>query len=186
MSRARFGLPEGRFVYLFTFAATSTAARKNPFGVIEAFERAFGHPRGATAPLLVIKAHHLLAHDFDAFRLLHKHLLAALARVGGMLLTDHYTRLETNDLMACADCYVSLHRAEGFGLGLAEAMYLGKPAIATNYSGNVDFMTPENSYLVEYRLRKIVLEDHVYNDFGQNIYKPGFLSAVPDSITPRG
>ena len=97
--------------------------------------------------------------DLDAFRLLRSHLQGALKRVGGMLLTDHYTRLETNDLMACADCYVSLHRAEGFGLGLAEAMYLGKPAIATNYSGNVDFMTPENSYLVEYRLRKVVAED---------------------------
>ncbi len=103
-----------------------------------------------------------------------------------MLLTDHYTRLETNDLMACADCYVSLHRAEGFGLGLAEAMYLGKPAIATNYSGNVDFMTPENSYLVEYRLRKVVAEDHIYNPYGATVYKPGFLWADPTSITPRG
>ena len=54
--------------------------------------------------------------------------------------------------MNSADCYVSLHRAEGFGYTLAEAMWIGKPVIATGYSGNVDYMTPENSYLVDHRL----------------------------------
>ena len=53
-------------------------------------------------------------------------------------------------LFARADCYVSLHRAEGFGLTLAEAMALGKPVIATGFSGNTDFMTPANSYLVDW------------------------------------
>ena len=55
-------------------------------------------------------------------------------------------------LFARADCYVSLHRAEGFGLTLAEAMALGKPVIATGFSGNTDFMTPANSYLVDWKL----------------------------------
>ena len=60
--------------------------------------------------------------------------------------------LDNSSLIALCDCYVSLHRAEGFGLGPAEAMWLGKPVIATGYSGNLDFMTPTNSLLVDYRL----------------------------------
>ena len=58
-------------------------------------------------------------------------------------------------MLAACDCYVSLHRSEGFGLTPAEAMYLGKPVIATGYSGNLDYMTPENSYLVDYELQRI-------------------------------
>ena len=55
-------------------------------------------------------------------------------------------------LIALCDCYVSLHRAEAFGLPIAQAMWLGKPVIATAYSGNLDYMTPDNSYLVRSRL----------------------------------
>ena len=58
-------------------------------------------------------------------------------------------------LFARADCYVSLHRAEGFGLTLAESMALGKPVIATGFSGNTDFMTPANSYLVDWALTEV-------------------------------
>ena len=179
ITRAKFGLPDDRFIFMFTFAATSTAARKNPFGVIEAFERAFRHPKGKGSPLLVIKAHHL-EMDLEEFRVLHKHLLTALQRIGGILITKHFSRQETNDLLACADCYVSLHRAEGFGLGPAEAMYLGKPVIATNYSGNVDFMNDSNSYLVNYKMRQIVAEDHIYNPYGHVVYGVGFSWADPD------
>ena len=69
---------------------------------------------------------------------------------------DQYVPAERKDAMlgAC-DCYVSLHRAEGFGLPLAEAMYLGKPVIATRYSGNLDFMSDSNSYLVDYELKPV-------------------------------
>src|SRR5213076_1122404 len=62
------------------------------------------------------------------------------------------SRGELDGLMAACDCYVSLHRSEGFGLTMAEAMYVGKPVIATGYSGNLDFMTPHNSYLVDYEV----------------------------------
>ncbi|MGH9582417.1 MAG: glycosyltransferase, partial [Bryobacteraceae bacterium] len=61
-------------------------------------------------------------------------------------------RPELHELIAACDSFVSLHRSEGFGLGIAEAMYLGKPVIATNYSGNVDFTKQDNSCLVDYRL----------------------------------
>jgi glycosyltransferase involved in cell wall biosynthesis len=61
-------------------------------------------------------------------------------------------RQAVDELMGSCDCYVSLHRSEGFGLTMAEAMAFGKPVIATNYGGNTDFMTRENSYLVDYEL----------------------------------
>jgi glycosyltransferase involved in cell wall biosynthesis len=61
------------------------------------------------------------------------------------------------------DCFVSLHRAEGFGLCLAEAMLMGKPVIATNYSGNLAFMHPENSLLVDYKLTEIADDNPIYN-----------------------
>src|SRR5690606_22096021 len=73
---------------------------------------------------------------------------------------------------AC-DCFVSLHRAEGFGLGIAEAMALGKPVIATAYSSNTDFMTEANSYSVNYTLRPITLEDHAFQPSLQSVYTPG-------------
>ena len=74
--------------------------------------------------------------------------------------------------MAAADCYVSLHRSEGFGLGVTEAMALGKPVIATRYSGPVDVMTSQNSYPVDYRLVPIP------RDYGP--YLEGFTWAEPD------
>ena len=65
-------------------------------------------------------------------------------------------------LFAAADSYVSLHRAEGFGLTLAESMVLGKPVVATGYSSNVDFMTSNNSYLVDYTLTEVGPEAEHY------------------------
>jgi glycosyltransferase involved in cell wall biosynthesis len=81
-------------------------------------------------------------------------------------------RRATHSLMSVADCYVSLHRSEGFGLTMAEAMYCGKPVIATAYSGNVDFMTHENSFLIPYRLIEI--------DRDHGPYKAGYEWADPD------
>jgi glycosyltransferase involved in cell wall biosynthesis len=82
------------------------------------------------------------------------------------------TRQEKQDLMKAADCYVSLHRAEGFGLTLAEAMMYGKPVVGTGYSGNVDFMSDEDSYLVPYRVITIK-KTH-------GPYKAGYHWADPD------
>ena len=69
--------------------------------------------------------------------------------------------------MAACDCYVSLHRAEGFGLTMAEAMAIGKPVIATGYSGNVDFMSGENSYLVDYALGRVGPDCEIYPPEGE-------------------
>lgn len=174
VDRAKFNIPDDCYVFLFTFAAPSGFARKNPWGVVDAFAKAFGGFRRG-GPLLVIKAHHA-----DTFKEGSKALRKAVERVGGLFIGDTYTRAEMNELLACADVYVSLHRGEGFGLGMAEAMYLGKPVIATHYSGNVDFMNHINSYPVSYYLRPITVEDHRYQPEYASLYKPGLLWAEPN------
>lgn len=157
-------LPDG-FRILFAFDYLSVFARKNPLGLVEAFARAFAPGSGAS---LIIKA---LNPEHD--RRAHQRLLAAAAAHPDVhLLTERLSAPERSGLMNAADCYVSLHRAEGFGYTLAESMWLGKPVIATGYSGNVDFMTPDNSYLVDHRLVPI--------GAGSEPYPPDGLWAEPD------
>ena len=140
-------LPDG-FRFLFAFDYLSVFERKNPLAVIEAFRRAFSPSDGAA---LIIKS---LNHERDPSA--HVRLRAAAAEHTGVHLIEHrLTTTERDGLMNAADCYVSLHRAEGFGYTLAEAMWLGKPVIATDYSGNTDFMNSGNSYPVRHELTPI-------------------------------
>jgi glycosyltransferase involved in cell wall biosynthesis len=137
-------LPDG-FRFLFAFDYLSVFERKNPLATVKAFTRAFAPGSGA---VLILKT---LNEDYDAEA--HKRLAAAAAAHPDVhLLGRRLTAPERDGLMNACDCYVSLHRAEGFGYTLAESMWAGKPVIATGYSGNVDYMTPENSYLVDHRL----------------------------------
>jgi glycosyltransferase involved in cell wall biosynthesis len=146
-SRSELGLPEGRYLYLFAFAMSSIVERKNPLAVIQAFARAF---RGNEKVALAIKVLRGDAHP-TAFR-----QLVRTARAAGVIVINRMmSREESYALMNACDCYVSLHRAEGLGLTMAEAMLMGKPVIATGYSGNLAFMTPSNSLLVDYRLAPI-------------------------------
>ena len=143
-SRDRFGLPEGRFLFLFSFDMNSMIARKNPHAVLAAFRRAFAPTDAAH---LVLK----VSRGFNRPEELAQLQIAA-AGASVTILNAVLTRGDTLALLDLADCYASLHRAEGLGLGLAESMLLGKPVIATNYSGNTDFMTPDTAYLVDYDL----------------------------------
>ncbi len=172
--RSQFHLPSQAFVFLFTFDANSCESRKNPLGVAQAFQKAFWNYPGKK-PLLVIKSQNL-----ENYPMLAKALKNAVENVGGMLIESYLTRRQMNDLLACCDAYVSLHRAEGFGLGMAEAMYLGKPVIATGYSGNADYMTAENSYPVDFTIRTITLEEHHYHPDCAKVYQPGFVWAEPN------
>jgi glycosyltransferase involved in cell wall biosynthesis len=143
-SRAELGVPEG-FFFLFSFDYLSVFERKNPLAVVEAFSRAFAPEEGPSLVLKCINAEHDPAN--------HERLLAAARERGDIHIIDGYLSPTDKDaLTATCDCYVSLHRSEGFGLTMAEAMYLGKPVIATGYSGNLDFMTAENGLLVDHRL----------------------------------
>jgi glycosyltransferase involved in cell wall biosynthesis len=174
-TRADFGLPENRFLFCFVFNPTSSVARKNPFGVLEAFRRAFAGE--ANPPLLVMKAAHLSA-PLNA-KIAPK-LREAMQSIGGVLIEADFTREQMNDLLAACDCFVSLHRAEGWGRTIAESMALGKPVIATAYSANTDFMTPANSFEVGYTLRPITEKDHADQPFLSNQYESGQLWAEPD------
>jgi glycosyltransferase involved in cell wall biosynthesis len=158
------GLPAG-FRFLFAFDYLSVFERKNPLGVVEAFQRAFAAGSGAT---LILKT---LNHDRDPAA--HERLRAATAGHPDIhLLEQRLSAGERNGLMNAADCYVSLHRAEGFGYTMAESMWAGKPVIATGYSGNLDFMNAGNSYLVEHQLVPI--------GFGRDPYPASGLWAEPD------
>jgi glycosyltransferase involved in cell wall biosynthesis len=175
LTRRDFNLPEDRPIFFFAFNPGSSVARKNPYAVIEAYRRAFAGR--LNPPCLVIKAHHL---KDPAHRKIAEPLRAAVRQCGGILLEDHLTREQMNDLLAACDCFVSLHRAEGFGLIMAEAMALGKPVIATAYSSNTEFMTPSNSFRVGYTLRPITPEDHRDQPLLGALYQPGQLWAEPD------
>ena len=144
-SRGTFDLAADQFVFLFIFDYLSYVDRKNPMGVVHAFAHAFTADEPVT---LVLKCAN---SDFN--REAHAMLEREVANRPQVRLIDRYLeREQVIDLMAVSDAYVSLHRSEGFGLTLAEAMCLGKPVIATQYSGNTDFMNPANSLPVGYRL----------------------------------
>ena len=173
--RARFGLPDDGLIVLFTFSASSSDARKNPWAVIEAFRRAFQPDEQGTTAHLVIKA-----NDLDRFPELATHLMQAIASVNGTLLSRQMSRADMDCLLATCDIYASLHRSEGFGLGMAEAMAMGKPVIATGYGGNVDFMPPGSAALVGYDIRPITHQDHRFAaEFG-DWYTAGQLWAEPN------
>jgi glycosyltransferase involved in cell wall biosynthesis len=142
--REYFGLPSKGFLYLVIFDVLSVFERKNPLGVIQAFARAFGAESDCH---LVVKVNNA-GHSPESMERLRAHL----ADLRATLLDDTFTRDEVNGLINICDCLVSLHRSEGFGLTMAEAMFLSKPVIATGYSGNLDFTRPDNSFLVGYRL----------------------------------
>ena len=155
----RLGVPEG-YLFLFVFDYLSTIQRKNPIGLIEAFKRAFAPGEGPrlllktiNGPLRPLAEEAVLweAHGREDIHVIDRSLSAA----------------ERDALMAACDCYVSLHRSEGFGLTMAEAMALGKPTIGTGYSGNVDFMSAENSYLVEYEIGRVGPDCEIYPADGE-------------------
>jgi glycosyltransferase involved in cell wall biosynthesis len=160
-ARSHFGLARDKFIFLFMFDFRSFIERKNPIGLIRAFRKAF---RSHDRVTLVLKCSNIGSNAGT----LHREAKGANVHIISSLLT----RREVDALLSVADCYVSLHRSEGFGLTLAEAMALGKPVIATGYSGNLDFMNQGNSFLVRYDLGTIQ-EDH-------GPYGKGSVWAEPD------
>jgi glycosyltransferase involved in cell wall biosynthesis len=162
--RAAFGLAPDEFTFLFVFDFHSVVERKNPAGVIAAFRQAFQ----ADEPVrLLVKSMHGASHQAALDTLRHH---AGDARI--TFLDATLDSLERYRLLASCDAFVSLHRAEGFGLGIAEAMAIGKPVIATGWSGNMDFMKVSNSLPVGYSLQPLAME--------QGPYAVGTLWAEPD------
>ena len=145
--RRYFGLQEGKFTFLFNFHMNSVMERKNPLGLIKAFKTAFGPNDPAALVLKTMFGHHHPAQIQE--------LRDAAAGSNITVIDQMYSPDEVLSLMDVCDAYVSLHRSEGLGLTMAEAMLMGKPVIATNYSGNIDFMDDTNSLLVPCELVKL-------------------------------
>jgi glycosyltransferase involved in cell wall biosynthesis len=145
-SRSRFGLPADSVVFITSFDPYSDLARKNPLAVIEAFQNAF--PQGENVNL-VMKLNSAREGDIPALKSLEVRC-AADPRI--RFFSEALAYVDVLSLYASCDVFVSLHRAEGLGLGLMEAMTLGKPTIATGWSGNMSFMNSLNACLVRYKL----------------------------------
>jgi glycosyltransferase involved in cell wall biosynthesis len=135
--RARFGLPEGAFLFLVLFDLNSYSERKNPGAAIEAFRRSGLGGEGAR---LVVKVHNAGANQADHLALKE----AAKGNPGMILLEGTLDRADIYALEAACDCLVSLHRSEGFGLVIAECMYLGMPVISTDWSAPAEFVSARN------------------------------------------
>ena len=169
--RARFGLRAEAVVFLAMADMMSMAGRKNPFGALEAFAAAFADSRADVQ--LVVKISNA-ERDREAFARLQA---LAAACPGIRLLAETMDRPVLNALIDSVDCFISLHRAEGFGLVIAEAMARAKVVVATGWSGNMDFMTAHNSLPVDYRLATLEADTGPYRR-GERWAEPSLDDAV--------
>lgn len=166
--RRDFGLPENTFMFLFAFDMHSRIERKNPEGLITSFVQTFG---SRSDVILVISIKN--SADFPAE---YKALVSLTKQHANILLhTDYLSRSDMLALLKCADCFVSLHRSEGFGLLLAESMALSVPVIATDYGGSTDFINETTGYPVAYE--KTVLQKNA------GPYATGEVWAEPNIVS---
>jgi glycosyltransferase involved in cell wall biosynthesis len=162
--RREFDLPDGMFLFLTIASVHSVLERKNPLGVIEAFERAFGDHDDVGLVVKITDPH--LRPDVEAA------LKDAAKRLPLFLVSRILSRSAILGLLSCTDAYISLHRSEGFGLPIAEAMALSRPVITTAYSGNMDFTNSDTAYLVDYQLTEL--------PESLGVYRAGCRWADPD------
>ncbi len=172
--RARFGLPADAVVFLTMADMMSLAGRKNPYAAVQAFVDAFGQSGTGTGPQPVLVVKIANAHRDPAA---YARLQAMAAGCPGIqLLSESLDRATLNCLLDSVDSFVSLHRSEGFGLVMAEAMARGKVVVATGWSGNMDFMSTANSLPVDYTLVRLD-EDHGPYARGERWAEPSLADA---------
>lgn len=157
VGRDAFNLSSDKFYFMFSFDYFSFPQRKNPLAVVRAFRAAFPNP--STPVGLIMKSTGAIGHFPEI-----KQFLRDVVRQDGriVVMDAAFTRQEMLSLIKTCDCYVSLHRAEGFGLGMAEAMAFGKPVIATDYSGNTEFVTAETAFPIPFKLRDVPSNEYVH------------------------
>lgn len=172
LDKEYFQLDRDRFYFMFSFDYYSYPARKNPLCVMESFQSAF--PDLGERVGLIIKSSGMTSRH-----------LAIKSEIEEMARRDHrikvidtiFSREEMLSLICQSDCFVSLHRSEGFGLGMAEAMALGKPVIGTDYSGNTDFLSDHTGFPVSFTLRSVRSGEYIFAE-GQSWAEPDNVSAV--------
>ena len=164
--RSQLGLSNNDYVFLFSFDFYSSFHRKNPDGVIKAFKNAF--PKNIKNVKLILKTSHgeYFPKEFNYI----KNISSDDERI--IIIDNIFTRDEYISLLNACDAFISLHRSEGLGYNILEAMLLAKPVIATKYGGNLEFCIEQTSLLVDYVITEIK------EDFGP--YKKGCLWAEPD------
>ncbi len=164
LTRSTLGLPEG-FMFLFTWDMLSVLERKNPHGLVAAYKDAFGPTDGALLVLKTMNGRSSL-HHLEELR------WSCRDRPDIIIIDEVFDQARSGSLTNVSDCYVSLHRSEGLGLTMAEAMLLEKPVIATGYSGNVDFTTDDVAHLVRWEPTTVPAKS--------GPYRPGSIWADPD------
>jgi len=170
--RRELGLDDRRFYYLFSFDYYSYPERKNPLGVLKAFQDAF--PKGDENVGLIIKSTGAPAHYPE----IKQRMQAAMEVDPRIKMIDRtMARREVLGLIKSCDCYVSLHRAEGFGIGMVEAMNFGKAVIGTDFSGSTDFLSEQTGFSVPYELRPIQPNEYVWTE-GQSWAEPNHQKAI--------
>jgi len=172
--RAGWGMPEDAFVVVAGFEVASDVERKNPWALLDAFERAFPDDERAR---LILKLNN--GRIWESFADALGRLRERCARDPRVRLLDEVLPYaDVLSLYATADVYVSLHRAEGLGLGMLEAMSVGTPVVATGWSGNLDYMTPENAFLVDYTM--IPVRPSTQRAYREEVVGPDARWADPD------
>ncbi|MFM0499351.1 glycosyltransferase family 4 protein [Paraburkholderia caffeinilytica] len=169
--RSRFGLPSNEFLFYLMFDGNSWLTRKNPIAGIHAFQKAFGAQTSGVS--LIVKA--MNVRDSDPTWRAVCELAAQDARI--RIVSERLSRQDTVDFMAACDAYISLHRSEGFGRVIAEAMLLGQPVVVTNFSGNVDFCDEQTSFLVDGDLVPLRAGDYLFHE-GQYWCDPDVSTAA--------
>lgn len=175
--REKFGLPSDKFLFLFAYDLNSYQPRKNPMAVIQAFKTAFGGVAGSDVGL-VIKTHSK-ARNQGALEELKTHLRGI---ENTYLIEDRLSRSDVYSLMYSVDSYVSLHRSEGFGLTIAESMYLGKPVLSTNWSASSEFVNTRNGCPVDFELVKL---DRNYGPYSKGQFWADALTDHAASLMQR-
>lgn len=164
---------EKKFSFLFIFSYHSSMERKNPFSLIEAFKAAFKNNDNVE---LIIKT-----VNGESYKKSKNRLQNCVSNTKNIKIYDvELDKNSLNQLINTCDAYVSMHHSEGFGLTLAEAMYLGKPTVATNYSGNTEFMNQDNSYLIDYQIG--LIEEPDSNFCAKTIWAKPMLDDAVDKL----
>lgn len=171
-TREQLGIEPRRFYFLFSFDYNSSPYRKNPLGVVRAFRAAF--PRGNETVGLIIKSNGAA----DQYPKIAGEIRESAKSDGRITVIEKsLSRHEFLGLIRACDVYLSLHRSEGFGLGMVESMSFGRIVIGTNFSGNTDFLTEETGFPIPFRLRAVEPHEYPWSD-GQVWAEPDLAAAV--------
>lgn len=164
LEKSYFGIPSDSFAILYFFDLRSYTSRKNPWSTIEAVRRLIA-ARPASKVHLVLKLNYS-ASDPNVLVEIEDRIAHFRDRV--TVLDATFTNNETKNLVRCCDCFLSLHRSEGFGRGPAEAMFFGKPVVATGWSGNMEYMHEGVAFPVRYSLQPV--RDGEYPHFENQVW----------------